>query len=68
MKKFYENVGKFFIWLALMAFMALILGVFVMLVWNWIMPLLFGLATISFIEGWGVAFLCGMLFKGRGDS
>jgi len=28
------------------------------------MPDIFGLGTITYIQGWGLSVLCGMLFKG----
>lgn len=31
--------------------------------WNWLMPEIFGLKTISLFQAWGLNFLCGMLFK-----
>lgn len=40
----------------------LINGVFVMLVWNWLMPIIFGLGKITFWQGWGLSFLCSILF------
>jgi hypothetical protein len=35
----------------------------VMLLWNWLMPDLFGLASINFWQALGVSALCGLLFK-----
>lgn len=35
----------------------------VMLLWDWLMPGIFGLRTITWFEAWGLLFLCGMLFK-----
>lgn len=33
--------------------------------WNWLMPTLFGLPTVSYIQAWGICWLCGCLFKGN---
>jgi len=44
-------------------FWALIIGLPVMWVWNWIMPYLFQLQHINFWQSWGVLFLSGVLFK-----
>ena len=44
---------------ALSAFMSLP----VMLLWDWLMPTLFGLTTITWFQAWGLMFLCGLLFK-----
>jgi hypothetical protein len=35
----------------------------VMLLWDWLMPTLFGLTTITWFQAWGLMFLCGLLFK-----
>ena len=35
----------------------------VMLLWDWLMPGIFGLRTITWFEAWGLLFLCGILFK-----
>lgn len=45
----------------------LILGVFlallVMLLWNWLMPTIFGFKTIGFLQAWGLHMLSYLLFK-----
>ena len=35
----------------------------VMWLWDWLMPELFGLKTITWAQAWGLNFLCGLLFK-----
>jgi hypothetical protein len=35
----------------------------VWLLWNWLMPAIFGLTKITLIQAWGVSFLSGLLFK-----
>lgn len=35
----------------------------VMLLWNWLMPVLFKLPEIGFFQAWGLMILCGALFK-----
>jgi len=35
----------------------------VMLLWDWLMPTLFGLKEITLFQAWGLTWLCGMLFK-----
>lgn len=37
--------------------------ILVMLLWNWLMPLLFGLPLIGFWEAFGLNWLCAILFK-----
>lgn len=43
--------------------MALVFGVLVMLLWNWLMPAIFGLTTIGFWQAWGLVVLSHILFK-----
>lgn len=37
----------------------------VLLLWNWLMPSIFGLAKISLVQAWGLSALCSILFKGN---
>lgn len=48
-----------------MAFVA-VFGLAVMLLWNWLMPDLFGLQAISFWQAAGLLVLCKILFGGLG--
>lgn len=59
-----EAIGTVFVGILIAAATAFILGLLVMWMWNWLMPILFGLETINYIQGWGIMFLCGLLFKG----
>lgn len=43
-------------------------GWVVMLLWNWLMPEIFGLKTITYWQGWGLLALSSILFKGMGSS
>jgi len=45
-----------------------ILAVPVMLLWNFVMPDLFGLAVIGYWKAWGLMLLCSLLFKGSSSS
>lgn len=51
--------------LALVAFIALG-GEIVRLLWNWLLPLLFGWRQITFWQGLGLLALCRILFGGFG--
>lgn len=47
-----------------MAFViSLVLAVPVMLLWDWLMPVLFGLKKITLMQAWGLTMLCSFLFK-----
>lgn len=35
----------------------------VMWLWNWLMPELFGVKDVTWIQAWGLLVLCGVLFK-----
>jgi hypothetical protein len=43
-------------------------GWVVMLLWNWLMPDIFGLKQISYWQAWGLLALCTILFKGFGGG
>lgn len=42
---------------------AAIVSLPVMLLWDWLMPGIFGLREITWLEAWGLNFLCGLLFN-----
>lgn len=49
---------------ALMGFLlALVFCVPAWLLWNWLMPVVFGLPTLTLVQAWGLVLLCGILFK-----
>jgi hypothetical protein len=48
--------------------LAFLFGWIVMLLWNWLMPDIFGLKKISYWQGWGLVLLSSILFKGGGGS
>ena len=35
----------------------------VWLLWNWLMPVIFGVTKITLLQAWGVTFLTSLLFK-----
>ena len=43
-------------------------GWVVMLLWNWLMPELFGLKRLNYWQAWGLLALCSILFKGFGSG
>lgn len=45
---------------------AFVFGYFVMLLWNWLMPVLFHLGTINFWQAFGIALLSRLLFGSFG--
>ena len=49
------------------AFLAL-LGLVVMLLWNWLMPDLLGVGRLTYWKAWGLLVLCWILFKSWGPG
>lgn len=44
-------------------FLSVLFSLPVMWLWNWLMPVIFGLKTITMWQAWGLNVLCGLLFK-----
>lgn len=40
----------------------------VWLLWNWLMPIIFGVTKVSLLQAWGLTFLCSLLFKSNSVS
>ena len=56
-------------YMVLMAFViALLLGIVVMWLWNWLMPVIFGLPTITWIQAAGLTFLIQLVFPSGSSS
>ena len=45
-----------------------VLGLVVMLLWNWLMPEIFGLKQVNYWQAWGLLILSWILFKGLGSN
>ncbi len=43
--------------------LSVVLAIPVWLLWNWLMPMIFGLTKLTLIQAWGVTFLSSLLFK-----
>lgn len=54
--------------LALAVLFAFLFGWIVMLLWNWLMPDIFGLKEITYWQGWGLVLLSAILIKGGWGS
>ncbi|HEX9109921.1 MAG TPA: hypothetical protein VF845_00465 [Terriglobales bacterium] len=64
---------KRLLWIAPLAILGMVIftwigGEVVMLLWNWLLPTLFGWRQITFWQGLGLLVLCRMLFGGFGMS
>ena len=52
-----------FIVIGLLILSAILLAIPTMLLWNWLMPRIFGLTQIDIFQAMGINFLSGILFK-----
>ncbi len=58
-----EMIGLFFFGIFLLFFISALVSLPVMLLWDWLMPVIFGLPEITWFQAWGLLFLCGLLFR-----
>jgi len=58
-----KNVEALLLVIGLVLLMALILAIPTMILWNWLMPHLFGTPQIDLYQAVGVNILTGILFK-----
>jgi hypothetical protein len=49
--------------LALAFGISIVFAIPVWLLWNWLMPMIFGLTKLTLWQAWGVTFLSALLFK-----
>ena len=59
---------KIFMGVSMAVFFAFIFGYFVMLLWNWLMPELFGLTTITYWHAFGIIILARLIFGHFGPN
>lgn len=62
-KKIIEACVAFVVMLGVNLIISIICAIPVMLIWNWLMPLIFNLTKLTIIQAWGLALLCSILFK-----
>ena len=58
-----QTIAAFITAIAFLVGLSLIMALPTMLLWDWLMPELFGLKEVTLFQAWGLNFLCGMLFK-----
>lgn len=51
--------------IGIIAIVSLIIGLPIMLLWNWLMPVIFDLPKITFFQAVGLSILTGILFKAK---
>ncbi|MBN1224198.1 MAG: hypothetical protein JXB23_13205 [Candidatus Aminicenantes bacterium] len=59
-------VGWTFLGVCIAVGFALVFGLVVKWLWNWLMPALFGLGTISYLQAFGIVLLAKLLFGSFG--
>ena len=64
--KVMKIVGMTFAGVVLAAGFALVFGLVVKLLWNWLMPAIFGLGVITYWQAFGIVLLAKLLFGGFG--
>ena len=62
MEKIAKAFGMTIVVIILVFFAALLEGIIVKWLWNWLMPMLFNFPNITYCQGWGLAALGGVLF------
>lgn len=63
-----EMVTNFSLVLFLIVVLSAITALPVMLLWDWLMPTLFGLTEITWPQAWGLLVLSGFLFKNTSST
>ena len=66
--KVVKIIGWVIIGLVIAAGTALLFGFFVMILWNWLMPSIFGLSEITYLQAWGLVLMSHILFKSGNHS
>ena len=65
MEDFLKTIGLIFAAVFIILFFSFIFAWFVMLLWNWLIPIIFGLKVITFWQAFGLNLLSGLLLKSQ---
>lgn len=68
MRKFLEVLVTIIGILVIAFLLDLLLAWPFMLLWNWLMPMIFGLTTLTFWQSFGLMLLASFLFKGNSTN
>ena len=63
-----ETVVKILVVIGTAVLIGLLMSLPVMWLWNWLMPKIFGLITLTFWEALGLTLLCNFLLKSSSSS
>lgn len=56
------------VFLVMYSVISLIAAIPTYFLWNWLMPNIFGIKAITFLQAWGINFLTSILFKSSSSS
>ena len=62
MEKLVTIIGLIIVALVVLVGLDFLLAIPTMYLWNWLMPKLFNLTTITYWQAWGLSLLAGLLF------
>ncbi len=62
-KKLWLGIGTGILVVIVAAIFGIIAAIPIYFLWNWLMPTIFAIKTITFLQAWGIYFLSSMLFK-----
>ena len=68
MDELIKALGKFVITIFVIIFIAILLSFPTMWLWNWLMPIIFGLVKINIWQALGINILTSLLFKSNVKS
>lgn len=68
MSKVSDKMLAYLIIIVMLAVVAAVLAIPVWLLWNWLMPIIFGVTKITIIQSWGISWLCSLLFGGSSNN
>ena len=54
----------FFVFMIVISIVSFVIALFVFLLWNWLMPSLFNLPRLTYIQAWGLTLLTSFLLRG----
>lgn len=63
MEKIFSIIGIFFCGIIILIILAILLGFPIMWLWNWLMPIIFELPKIKFLQAVGLNLLSGLLIR-----
>lgn len=65
---FFKVVGGIIAGVFVAGLFAIVIGALIMVLWNWLMPDIFHLGTITYWQGFGIALLARLLLGGMGHK